>query len=593
MTDQAPEQIDVGELDEIRPGAWFAPGRQMVVSDALVQGVAFAHHVTEAELSAGWLEVVPDFAAIAAFAHRSSLAGGGDIEVVELDADDVAAGQPRRLVLKGGKGWLDDGKAGATAILSLDGEEIHLTWAPPLEVIDVDPTPIAATFDQVGAGQPVPLLDLVLHLLIEHRPLFEGEVAVPMRDLLLVGGLDLEGTNVVRAGTSRAARRAEPAGLPGLAISSSLAAERLLAAALETDADAPVTAEVLEALADVDAVGAVAEQVVGGALIEPEQLAALVARLDAAAAPGTGAPLGFLKSRLAEWQGDAIAQEAALAPAVGTGNPAALVDAAEFAADRGDAREALALLRSAHVPNDDPDLALLARYTATGPRWVGRNDPCWCGSGKKHKHCHLHLNGHDLAARVPWLHAKAVMFLQRPPQRTMLLGIATAAAGLRTADEAPAKVIAAACDVAITEVCLFQAGIFDKFVAHRGVLLPDDERELAESWVGQKLHVWDVVGGGTALRDPSSGDERPVDTWSRTKIPAEGLVLAVAQAGPIALPGLTIAVAPRLADELREVLADDDVLALARLVGRELGWVATPDLGSSADPAEDALAPAP
>lgn len=23
-------------------------------------------------------------------------------------------------------------------------------------------------------------------------------------------------------------------------------------------------------------------------------------------------------------------------------------------------------------------------------RSVGRNDPCWCGSGKKYKKCHLH-----------------------------------------------------------------------------------------------------------------------------------------------------------------------------------------------------------
>lgn len=23
------------------------------------------------------------------------------------------------------------------------------------------------------------------------------------------------------------------------------------------------------------------------------------------------------------------------------------------------------------------------------PRDLGRNDPCWCGSGKKYKHCHL------------------------------------------------------------------------------------------------------------------------------------------------------------------------------------------------------------
>jgi len=23
---------------------------------------------------------------------------------------------------------------------------------------------------------------------------------------------------------------------------------------------------------------------------------------------------------------------------------------------------------------------------------LGRNDPCWCGSGKKYKHCHLEFD---------------------------------------------------------------------------------------------------------------------------------------------------------------------------------------------------------
>ena len=25
-------------------------------------------------------------------------------------------------------------------------------------------------------------------------------------------------------------------------------------------------------------------------------------------------------------------------------------------------------------------------------RKIGRNDPCWCGSGKKYKNCHLHID---------------------------------------------------------------------------------------------------------------------------------------------------------------------------------------------------------
>ena len=30
----------------------------------------------------------------------------------------------------------------------------------------------------------------------------------------------------------------------------------------------------------------------------------------------------------------------------------------------------------------------------------GRNDACWCGSGKKYKKCHLHEDGEKAAAKA-------------------------------------------------------------------------------------------------------------------------------------------------------------------------------------------------
>lgn len=591
--DSSSDTNDLGPLDEIRPGAWFAPGRQMVVSDELVRGLRFAHHITESELVSGWLEVVPDFAAIAAFAHSATLPDGGEVEVVDLEPDQRAAHQVAGLVLRGPEGWLDASRAGSTAVLELAGKELTLTWSPPLGLVELDTTPIVTTFQQLGGGDPVPLLDLVLHLVIGHRSIFEPTVPLPLRDILLASGLDVEGTTVVRAGT-RTARTAEPVGLPGLGISSALSAERLLGGALTPVDGAPLGDDVLAAVADPDAVAAVAEQLVGGELVTVDQLADFVDRLDAGAAPAGQGGVAFLRSRLAEWQGDADAQEAALAPVVAGGQqPAALVDAAWFAGDRGDAREAAALLRAAKVPADDPDLQLVARYTATGPRWVGRNDPCWCGSGRKHKQCHLHLNGHDLEARVPWLHAKAVTFLQRAPQRALLLSVATASAGLTSPDDAPERVIAAACDSTVAEICLFEGGAFTRFVEQRGALLPEEERTLAQSWVGSRHRVWEVAGGGATLRDPESGDERALDPRSRAKVPASGWVLTVVQEGPLALPGPATQVMEELVDEVRGLLAEGDPHAIAALLGRELGWTSAPDLGSSPDPAPDALAPTP
>ena len=587
------QPIDLESLDQIRPGAWMAPGRQMVVNDELVRGLRFAHRVTGQELVAGWLEVVPDFAAIAAFAHHFELEPGGVVDVVEPAVDDRSPHAAAGLVLRGPDEWLDPASADGLVLLGLDGTTLTVAWEPAPADVEVDPTPVLATFEQLGGGEPVPLLDLLLHLLIEQRSLFESDAPVPLTDLLALAGLAVDGTVVHRAAVRTAARADDPVGLPGLGLQSSLAAERLLGAVLAVERGEPVDEDVVAELADPDGVAAMAEQVIGGGLVPSEHLVALLDHLGTVVGPDGDAGLAFLRSRLAEWQGDAAAQEAALAPAVRSGQSAALVDAAWFAADRGDAREALALLRSARVPADDPDLELLGRYTTAGPQTVGRNDPCWCGSGRKHKQCCLRLNGHDLASRAPWLHAKAVTFLQRPPQRQLLLEVATRSAGVEAPEQAPARVIAAACDATVAELCLFEGGVFAKFLEQRGALLPDDERDLAEAWSTGAHRVWEVVDGGAALQDPAGDRRVELDPRSAAKLPPAGLVLAVVQEGPLTLPGPVLPVGATAPAELGPLLAGGDPSPIAALLGRQFGWTAAPDLGSTADRAPDELAPAP
>jgi len=46
-------------------------------------------------------------------------------------------------------------------------------------------------------------------------------------------------------------------------------------------------------------------------------------------------------------------------------------------------------LRDAESPADESEAA--QPFRREGPK-LGRNDPCWCGSGKKFKHCHGKLN---------------------------------------------------------------------------------------------------------------------------------------------------------------------------------------------------------
>jgi preprotein translocase subunit SecA len=39
------------------------------------------------------------------------------------------------------------------------------------------------------------------------------------------------------------------------------------------------------------------------------------------------------------------------------------------------------------VASADPNDPAAQPFVRHGPK-LGRNDPCWCGSGKKYKHCH-------------------------------------------------------------------------------------------------------------------------------------------------------------------------------------------------------------
>ncbi|MGO9509439.1 MAG: SEC-C metal-binding domain-containing protein, partial [Mycobacterium sp.] len=65
--------------------------------------------------------------------------------------------------------------------------------------------------------------------------------------------------------------------------------------------------------------------------------------------------------------------------------PLPLLDLARIASDRGDVERGLALLRRAGAGPDHPLVDLLSRYRAAPRSDIGRNQLCWCGSGRKYK----------------------------------------------------------------------------------------------------------------------------------------------------------------------------------------------------------------
>lgn len=184
-----------------------------------------------------------------------------------------------------------------------------------------------------------------------------------------------------------------------------------------------------------------------------------------------------------------------------------LLDLARFASDRGDAERGMALLRRADADPDHPLMTVLEQHRATPRSGIGRNETCWCGSGRKYKKCHLAREQLPLEDRATWLYFKACQHVLGNSWVEVLEEVADIrAADASTEDEADAL----ARDPLVMDAVLFEGGAFEEFVARRGVLLPEDERALAEAWLSVDRSVFEVEqvspGRSLGVRDVRTGD---------------------------------------------------------------------------------------
>ncbi|WP_375481560.1 SEC-C metal-binding domain-containing protein [uncultured Mycobacterium sp.] len=205
---------------------------------------------------------------------------------------------------------------------------------------------------------------------------------------------------------------------------------------------------------------------------------------------------------------DAAERELLAAESMDPDWPLPLLDLARFASDRGDVERGLALLRRAGAEPDYPLVELLEQYRAEPRSDIGRNELCWCGSGRKYKKCHLGREQLPLAERARWLYAKAVQHALLTGWRELLF--AAAYERCRYTGDDPDALTAALDDPLVIDAVLFEGGAFAEFLEVRGSLLPDDERLLAEQWLLSERSVFEVEqvrrGKGVTVRDVRTGD---------------------------------------------------------------------------------------
>lgn len=372
---------------------------------------------------------------------------------------------------------------------------------------------------------PVAVDELVLATVVEDASSF-AEPQAPLSRLLKAAGLEVRGDQVAHEASVwrteedfRAIRRLTLRLDPEM-----LDAVLMVFDAVQGEVDTATARTVLDHLQDPSVLTAVSDLLLGceDDLSRLGTTAAVARRLAAAASrPAQRAVAAWLLAVVAEREGqpqeaerllrDAVRAEPAWEPAVDR--------LAWYLSDRGDAPAALALWEQVEsTEHDNDDVRELRSLPATEPVALGRNDRCWCGSGRKYKQCHLgRPEALPLPDRVGWLCRKATGYLERrggAPGEDILQALITRTVDLEDQD----SVREAASDPLVLDVVLHEGGWFECFLAERGELLPPDELLLAQAWTLVDRTVYEIEqtspGEGVTVRDLRTGDR--VEVRERT-----------------------------------------------------------------------------
>lgn len=545
--------------------AYLADGRTAVL-DTLLEGRVLTHRLTASEIATGLLDAEPDLAPLVLLAMSDD---DGPVQALfaDYDADEIEA-----------LGVADEDFPDGSALLF--GTEATRGFSPgdlvtvtvrdgvvELGALEGDPAPapdLSVHLDRIiGPDNADNLETVVWQLLAEDAALFSAPTA-PLGEVIDAAGYDREGDYIAAHGFDFARHRlgthiamvAREHDLHPDEVNGVVAFVRLVASVSDDDLDlAGATAWVeaepdfLVGLEDPAAAAAALDVVTG---IENDHVPALYTAALAVADRGprrARASGHWLAGMAADTLGDVEAAERHFEDAAAMDEQwtPALFELAQIASDRGDARRGLDLLSRIDGGADERLHAVLTRFAPAEHPELGRNDRCWCGSGRKYKVCHLGRSDTTLDDRAHWLYEKATLYAQS----TSLFDLVLALAALRDGD---------AGDALAMDLALFEGGLFELFVARRGVLLPADELDIAGRWLLARRSVHEVVatdGAAVTLRNLRTGEHAEVDgAWS-----AGDLLLArvVPTGSRMQVLGGVESVPAELCDSLLDLLGGDDV----------------------------------
>ena len=538
----------------------------------LTSNMVLTHRLIAEEVETGSIDGAVD---LAPFARHSEL---------RLEEGEILAFGRRWGLPAGGLTDLTEGRVIAVTV-SEDGlVKISPLDAPPAG----DPALVERfrrAYDLLVEEPEVPALaeEIVYELLADDRTLFDRPQP-PLADLCREAGLEVRGSMV--AHEDRLWENQREIQLWYRAWDefeddkeSSDAALFVLALARQAGPGWADLKRALNSLADEQIAGFVVDELFFGEMLDEDQVASVQEFASALIrAAGEGMPkvvAHWFAALIAERAEEPLVADAHLQVALTARRdwPPVLERAAWYASDRGDAAGALGLLRRMPDPPHHA-LATLGEFEGSAQPDIGRNEPCWCGSGRKFKNCHLSQpQGYPLPERVGWLYFKAVWYLEHQGQDALdeVLYLAEVRAGDR---EDTASVTKALEDPLLMDLVLTERAWFEDFVDARGILLPEDELLLAQSWTLVDRTVYEVEKVrpriGLTVRDLATGEKLDVRERTFSAKAQKGWMIcarAVPDGETNQFVGGIFSVQPGTEEQVLDMCMDGDGEALAAWVG--------------------------
>ena len=463
----------------------------------LAEGAVLTHLVMAEEIALGVLRADGDLDLWARLAEDGlPYAGGGQLETVFQSFATLPAGAA--VGLTGPPGWLDGLREHDVIALRLTGGVLSLTQDGPGTAPDIDCVTVlvecaqaaaeAAALEEPENGPGALLDEIVLQALIVRPDLLAAPMS-PLAVLLMVMDLEVRRGLVGLPGTDWDGTGASTEGLAP-ADRRRVAAIRNAMALMDPDQinDPATLRSTLDLLI---AGGPPLELLAVDLSCEPTLHARVHLLAEAAESPPQQAVAAYLLAVLAEYDGrvpealDHLGDALAVLPNL----PEALLMAASFASDRGEARVADELYRRAGQDKDSPWRLVLNEFLLPAPSPAGRNKPCLCGSGRKHKVCCGPTTPYPLPQRAQWRYQRAVLWALRPAQQETLLDLAEALAGSASSEEDFEDALT---DPLLTNLALVEESLLADYLLQRGPLMPPDERALVSSWLTRPLTLWEV-----------------------------------------------------------------------------------------------------